>query len=1781
MTFMSVLLGDPSSPRARNDLSILPFPPSRHPSFQPLPPTSSYRLLMAFLGRGPIHMGWCFLLWACCCWAVVNSAEPSDKAETVEVDLVFPHNETYAPAAFIPIVFAVQNFHASHALNLGIHFQVVDANSGDKAIQYNIFDLDPVKYPSNASDLQFVYDWTNRLNNTEGRWVIKWQIYASNCTNTGRGPQSLKVDPLYLSQALYFSTSHSAPQPDLVAATKEGVCDKTQGSTFTITKVEDVMYRGPGDIDVCPLVATVAPTPKPCLAKIDATAASSISYEIQTRACMEGLNPKVTCPPRPGDKSAASQLLPFSLEKTSWLVVALAGYCTLLGHVISAQTILRQPSSPGYSGRDACPGRCIDSGSNPSNWSVYHNFYQFQSCHQTLFHEFNIHDQVDDDNTLHRIYSCASYGSDWENLPALTSKTPVKSIDSLQKNATFEIEWGTDNLGRRSTVGDIVVLLKQLRQYLSNGHGSTTRPELLFAQVGQTAIGLYIGKALQKEGISFFALKALEDEIFSLKMPSSSVVMQMCDLGISPDHVFGIMTTSNGTFSPIQNAIRAWISADCLSLNSSSTFTGPIYFNTAPMARVEGAPLRDRNVNFMDSPTSKISRLSVRGGCRTVQVQSGDSCASLAEECGISGASFMKYNPGSDFCATLMPGQHACCSLGSLPDFRPKSNSDGSCHVYTVHAGDSCSSIAAANSVTIKDLETFNKRTWGWNGCQNIWASSRICLSTGAPPMPAPMPNAVCGPQVPGTQPPAAGSDISQLNPCPLSACCDVWGQCGTTEEFCVDTGTGAPGTARAGTNGCISNCGTSIVRGDPPAEFRKIGYFEGYGFSSRECLYQDALQIDASQYTHIHFAFGMITHDYQIHTGDAETTYEFENFKRIQGAKRILSFGGWEFSTSQATYAIFREGVKDANRLVLAMNIANFIKRHGLDGVDIDWEYPSAPDLPNIPPASKEEGMDYFKFLVILKNLLPDKSVSIAAPASYWYLKGFPIRIISFIVDYIVFMTYDLHGQWDAHNQWSQVGCPSGMCLRSSVNLTETINSLVMITKAGVPSSKIVVGVTSYGRSFSMAQAGCHGPNCFYTGGPLNSNAKKGRCTNIAGYIADAEIKEIIQDQSRVNQNYVDGPSHSNILVYDNTQWVSYMSPEVLSLRTQLYRSLNMGGTTNWAIDLETFHDIPKDSGAPSWAIFKEKLKSGLDPYQKGQRHGNWTSLTCNDRAVEDLDDLTPSERWSRLDAPDAWNDVLDIWTTYYASDKHRSFSQAITDTLQGPTDVHCETIAQSNHCDSTKECTDFVGSGTGPAGYEIFNSFVEINGWYSDFHQSLADISALYISNTLPDFENKFAPVPPPADNKKWLLLLIDLITLGVGLFELPYFMKNSAAADTLKDTTMTLIGQSTTIAKNMLSTDTPGHWTAGKQAQFSHYMGQALNAWGDLAERSVGILFNGSDESVALLTSLVSDGKLISGKGRKEAAYDKSALLKAAIGKAFFAYSIPAIWSVSGASPFIIDSGSACGTLDPIAGYMSPDGMHKSWHCVDNKLYYLASPKGDAKNCLRQGIGYPEKCKDRQFSALPGIEWLDGSSFGGVTLGDLISGSVRTYKANGNRNVNISPDPSKLLRLDAAGHQDITVPGFIRMPVCSAGMAFKAWVGNHDGPDTSAPGYPCVIPKNDDYCGASTFVDQTSGASPTVSDCRKLIEKIQARPDPTDHEVENAISSQHQIEEYGSCKFGVQGHGKHGNVDFHVGGQDIINLINDSISRFGSSGRVGSKGSMSCKGTVRGQDVEWGLY
>ncbi|KAH6849837.1 glycoside hydrolase superfamily [Chaetomium sp. MPI-CAGE-AT-0009] len=552
--------------------------------------------------------------------------------------------------------------------------------------------------------------------------------------------------------------------------------------------------------------------------------------------------------------------------------------------------------------------------------------------------------------------------------------------------------------------------------------------------------------------------------------------------------------------------------------------------------------------------------------CSTVTVQPGDLCGALASRCGISTADLYKYNPSPTFCNTLQPGQLVCCSEGVLPDLNPKPNPDGTCANYTVQPGEYCSLIASKFQLSVDDIETYNSKTWGWNGCGNVPQYAVICLSSGDPPMPTPLENAICGPQVPGTARPSDWSQIATLNPCPLNACCNTWGHCGITPEYCT------PPKA-AGQVGCISNCGTEIAKSpSPPAEFLKVGYYQSYNLESRRCLNMRADQIPAG-YSHVHFSFGGMTPDFAVDlSGSME---QFELFVKQTGFKKILAFGGWSNADeggSGAALPIFGEGVSNANRLAFARSVVATVEQYGLDGVDFDWEYPGAVDLGGSPG----DGAKYLMFLRMVRQLLPaGKTISLAAPASFHYLKGFPIADMAAVVDYIVYMAYDLHGQWDYGSGDSQSGCPGGDCLRSHVNLTETNYALAMVTKAGVPSAKLVVGLASYGRSFKMADRECRAdPMCRY----LEGVAVVGRCTTELGIVAQAELEDLRAVAYPGSVFWYDQASDSDMARYATDSWAAYMTETTKERRRARYQGQNFGGSADWAIDLATF--VPGDSG-------------------------------------------------------------------------------------------------------------------------------------------------------------------------------------------------------------------------------------------------------------------------------------------------------------------------------------------------------------------------------------------------------------------------------------------------------------------------------------------------------------------------------------------------------------------------------------------------------------------------
>ncbi|EEP76245.1 conserved hypothetical protein [Uncinocarpus reesii 1704] len=878
---------------------------------------------------------------------------------------------------------------------------------------------------------------------------------------------------------------------------------------------------------------------------------------------------------------------------------------------------------------DPCPDQCSFAGSNPSNWTYLHGESALRRCAETTLFDMAVYTPIDNSDTHITFRACkASKAATTQDInlsvspfafglhqrrSSTSTSGCMRGAKMLRNKSDVHLLRWTGNDGR-DQLEDIISAANKLEDLVKSEPDCSST--VIFAHSGKAVVGLYIGEEIHKPTAASI-IKQFVDNIE--RNPSAGkIAVQLCrdsDDDAPNTWILGLYADPEGDITGAQEAVRNWSDAKCLSgFNKKETWKGvEISMRQATdvpqiMALASGLQQSDT----MEKRTPGLARdLHRRAPCRAIQVAAGDGCYSLAQRCSISQTQLKDYNKEvSNFCGTLKPNQWVCCSAGDLPDFSPKPNPDGTCATYTIQPADICFSIAQTYYLTTDNIESLNKNTWGWTGCKNLQVGQRICLSSGDPPMPAPIPNAVCGPQVPGTARPTDGTKLQDLNPCPLNVCCNVWGQCGLTRDFCVESpaDTGAPGTSKPGANGCISNCGMDVVNNEePPESFSRVAYFEAWN-KDRICLHMDVTDIDTDHFTHIHFAFADLTPEFDVDITRVKD--QFMKLKGMTGIKRILSFGGWTFSTERPTYTIFREGVTPENRLKFVTNVVNFIKDHDLEGVDFDWEYPAAPSLPgDIPPGTIEEGKNYLEFIKMVKQRLPDKSVSIAAPASYWYLKGFPIKEIGETVDYIIYMTYDLHGQWDYGNKWTSEGCPEGNCLRSHINITETQSALSMITKAGVPANKVFCGITSYGRSFKMAEEGCTGPTCKFTGSALVSDAAPGVCTNTSGYISSAEIRELIkfgedfEETGIKTKGFFDDESHSDILVYNDLEWVGWMSDETKTVRSALYKFLNFGGTSDWAVDLDRYGGTgvpPEDEESHYEPCGEADLDGGLEALER-----------------------------------------------------------------------------------------------------------------------------------------------------------------------------------------------------------------------------------------------------------------------------------------------------------------------------------------------------------------------------------------------------------------------------------------------------------------------------------------------------------------------------------------------------------------------------------------------------
>lgn len=204
----------------------------------------------------------------------------------------------------------------------------------------------------------------------------------------------------------------------------------------------------------------------------------------------------------------------------------------------------------------------------------------------------------------------------------------------------------------------------------------------------------------------------------------------------------------------------------------------------------------------------------------------------------------------------------------------------------------------------------------------------------------------------------------------------------------------------------------------------------------------------DPGYVTHINYAFG--------HVNDRFDGLRIDNPERLKtivalkaggrDLKVLLSVGGWgsgRFS-EMATDAHYRNRFAD--------DCARIIKEFKLDGIDIDWEYPTstAAGISAAPEDTK-----HFTLLMkaIRRKIGKKKLLTLASAANGRYIDFAAIRDV---VDFVNIMTYD-SGNPPRHH---------AALFRSEMTGYTSVEEAVQAhQKAGMPLDKLVLGIPFYGR--------------------------------------------------------------------------------------------------------------------------------------------------------------------------------------------------------------------------------------------------------------------------------------------------------------------------------------------------------------------------------------------------------------------------------------------------------------------------------------------------------------------------------------------------------------------------------------------------------------------------------------------------------------------------------------------------------------------------------------------
>jgi len=300
-----------------------------------------------------------------------------------------------------------------------------------------------------------------------------------------------------------------------------------------------------------------------------------------------------------------------------------------------------------------------------------------------------------------------------------------------------------------------------------------------------------------------------------------------------------------------------------------------------------------------------------------------------------------------------------------------------------------------------------------------------------------------------------------------------------------------------------------------------------------------------------INFAFAHVGEDHRVILSSTTATQRLRDLVELRHdnplLKIVLSVGGWGAGN-------FSEAVADADaRRAFVESSVELILAHDLDGLDIDWEYPTQPG-----PGISHSPADRRNFSLLIEELRARFDalghergrhylLTIAA-ADGEAARGLELARIARSLDWINLMSYDFYGSFEPLTGHHASLYRSASAAPGSRSALQGVDEFL---HAGVPPRKLNLGVGFYARHFEEVEPGNHG---------LNRPYHKG-----GGYLSWQEVSSDYMHREGYVRYWDEQAKAPWLWSEKERHFIGYDDPQSLHAKAAFVRKKGLRGIMYW----------------------------------------------------------------------------------------------------------------------------------------------------------------------------------------------------------------------------------------------------------------------------------------------------------------------------------------------------------------------------------------------------------------------------------------------------------------------------------------------------------------------------------------------------------------------------------------------------------------------------------------